>query len=509
MVRPCTQSVAAWIAQPPIWIPWFVFVMALGNVFCYVLVTSDPLIVQDAWYFLDTFIRSALDHSLTFADLFAKRGPLDHAQPLKKLILLLELRCFHLDLRLQALIGALCAGGSLLILRWLCRAGEVTLRGARVWFWIMMCLVFLSLNSRGVWTWPLVAGGFTTYLIMFGLIAAVWMVVQKQRTWPLAVLALLFDIVSNDISLIGTIALVLTLGWVSLRKREFRIPSLHAVLWLVGIFVIVRIGYGVFLSEGGGGHLGIGHRLHVLAGDLIDGGWWKWVIIPLASSVAYASPLRGIFGDGTLAVQVAIGVLLLLAHVWFWWRTLVCRVDRASFAGIALMLVFYALLAGIIFGRVPEFGNAYLNQPRYVAIYSIGSIALLLMACSSWSEGSDKRVRGNYPWVRNVPVFVLAFLMLSWQVAVSRHAWHVSPWVTRYYQRMAEQIGEMGRAPQVTPTSCAPELPICQYSPERRGELIDLLRKHKLNLYSKAFQRTNRLYPWTVRAPETHASTKK
>jgi hypothetical protein len=89
-------------------VPWLTLslaAIAAGNVLAFVFVAGNPLVSSDGWYFLDAFVRKAVDGTLSFSDLFEKRSQLDHAKPLHKIILLIDLRWFHLDFRLEALAG--------------------------------------------------------------------------------------------------------------------------------------------------------------------------------------------------------------------------------------------------------------------------------------------------------------------------------------------------------------------------------------------------------------------
>jgi len=75
-----------------------------------------------------------------------------------------------------------------------------------------------------------------------------------------------------------------------------------------------------------------------------------------------------------------IAIVVIAAHAWFWRSALVGRRNLASFVAVALMLVFYGLVAGILLGRVGANGMLYLWQPRYTLIYAWNIVALLLMA---------------------------------------------------------------------------------------------------------------------------------
>ena len=99
----------------------------------------------------------------------------------------------------------------------------------------------------------------------------------------------------------------------------------------------------------------------------------------LATSLAHVNPILHYFPDDVRRVQSGLAIVALLLHAWFWWRAWRARWNPAVFHAVALMLLCYAMVAGIIHARVPEFGVAYLNEPRYVAMYLLADVALLLM----------------------------------------------------------------------------------------------------------------------------------
>lgn len=471
-----------------------IFAFVIADVFAYVLVASDPLIVQDAWYFLDVFVRQALNGTLGVTDFFVKRGNFDHAQPLRKLILLIELRYFHLDFRVEAVAGVLAAAGSLLFLRKIADSEEEGLDARRSLLWALICMALVTLNSRAVWDWPLVAGAFTSYVFFFAWIVAIWRSVEKKgHLLGLVLVALIFDIIADDTALIANIAALLALIWIWARDKERRTAVWRAGAALVCTVVAVRLGYAVLLPHVSG-QVVVDHRLSALAMAFKNGGWWQWAIIPLGSSIAHIDQLRHMFGGHARDVQIAFGLALICAHLWFWWRVARGRVNRSSYAAVLLMLMFYALCAGIITGRVAQFGNEYLNQPRYVLFYGLGNVSLLLMACAGAGRAEVSTRSGSRRWRFGVLVSAV-LLMCLWQASMALQTWKIYPYVSVYYQKMARQIGEMAKDPAVTPKGCAPELPVCHYSPAKRKKLIGLLQRHHLNLFSLSFQRTNRLYP--------------
>lgn len=482
------------VVDVPESVAWIVFSAVIANMAAFVLLYSNAVIISDAWYFLDVFIRKALDGTLRFSDFFVYRRGLDHAQPLRKFILLLDLRYFHLDFRYEALAGLAAAGLSLLLLRRMVfwrESHHTAAHGPRVWIWAATCAVLISLNSFGVWTWPLVASGFTSYVFMFVFLLTLWHWLAGGKVFPLMVSALALNFVADDTAMLINLASLITLALLVWLQPAMRRRAISGALMLILALVVTRLAYAWIYEPPAGESIQLGSRLGHLWTNFLTGGWWQWVLVPLGSSVTFILPLQWIIGDHALLVQACIGVLLLFAHLWFWWRVLWQRprMNAPTFSAIALMLVFYALLAGIVFGRVSLFGNSYLNQPRYVLVYSFNAVALLLMlaGCEQVDKGSHR--------VWGTGIALGAMLLLAWQIPLSFIAWNIGPCMNVYQQKFAWQIGQMAAHPDNIPEDCAPELVVCSWLPSKRKELVHLLQAHRLNVFSPQFQRATGLDP--------------
>ena len=79
----------------------FLFIGALAvvcaNALLYAARQANPLITSDDWVYLDSFVRKAAASDLSLSDFFLKRAEMDHAQPLRRVVLLVQYRWFGLD----------------------------------------------------------------------------------------------------------------------------------------------------------------------------------------------------------------------------------------------------------------------------------------------------------------------------------------------------------------------------------------------------------------------------
>lgn len=478
-------GLATFEQMPESW-GWLVLAVAFANVTAFVVSYSNPVISSDAWYFLDVFVRKALDGTLTLGDYFARRVGLDHAQPLRKLILLGEMKYFHLDFRVEAMCGVVAALLCLLMLRKIIRWVDGVAVASPVLLWSTAIAVVFSLNSTGVWTWPLVCSAYTTYVLLFAFCMMLWRGLSTGAIGLVALSALVLDVAADDTAVLATVAAWIALGIVAWRSPQHRLRAGKCAMVLLACLVVGRIALAMLYHLPDYAGMKAGVRASKLAEAFVDGGWWKWWVIPLASSVAYFLPLRYLVGSSTLAVQIVIGVLLALAHLWFWWRALrTGPVNAPAFVGILLMLFFYALLAGIIYGRIPTFGNDYLNQPRYVMFYGFNILALLLMCAG------DLRTTATPVSLKAVVVSLACVAVIALQLPLSNKGWRAGPYGAAYHQKMARQIWYMADHGTLPPEKCLPLVSVCGYPAQKRQQLIEVLRANHLNVFSPEFQRAN------------------
>ncbi|HEV2622845.1 MAG TPA: hypothetical protein VGU65_12245 [Frateuria sp.] len=476
--------------------------LLLLNAIYFVLRASSPVIRDDAWYFLDVFLRKAINGSLGVGDFFVKRAGADHAQPLFKMLLLFEWRYFDLDFAVGAVVGVLAAAACGLVFYRIIVVERCNDRGDayRCLAWAAICAVLLSLNAdAGTWTWPLVALENVTSLIILLFVVVVWHAHQKQRYVALALVTLVLDISSDDSALIAIIAAVAALLLMWLRDPEQRRRSTWKLLVVMIVCtVLVRIGYAYAPIVGGTPPVPLSSHLGLLLERFWDKGWWMWAVLPLTLPVFYRSPLESFHAETWLAMQIAMGLVLLLAHLWFWRMAFRGRYNRPAFVAVCLMLLSYGWVAGIILGRVPVSGNDYLNQPRYVLLYGGHLIALLLM----WAGSLGATPQSSTGWhaIGTWTPAVGCLVLLVAQIPTSIYAWHMRPYLWAYYVQMAHQIDDLAKDPAHA-AACVPELPVCNWSMGKRRELTRLLSQNRLNVFSSKVQQRHVYLPRLLPVP--------
>lgn len=463
---------------------------------------ADPVIQSDAWYFLDVFISKAINGTLRFSDFFIKRNGFDHAQPLFKLLNLIELKFFHLNFAVGAFVGAIATGAMCVIFyRYIVSSrGTETVR--QYLAWVAVSVLLMSLNAHGmVWTVPLNAVENITSLIALVFFICAWRAVVRRRYVGLIIVTLVLAITSDDSAILAVAAVVLALITVALTDRASRSTSMFYVLGvIVALTVLVRIGYS-FAPIVGGTAVPVGHRLDLLLKSFEEGGWWQWSLLPMSLPVAYHPIDSSINAEQWTIVLVVVGVLVLIAHVLFWVRVLRGDHNRSTFVSVCLMFLSYGWLAGIIVSRIPVFGNTFIFQPRYVLLFSTQIVALIVM----W--GSSGAVRRNLEVVRTRSEHLLPTLgcvvLLLVQVPNSVESWRLEPYLHAYYTQTAVQINELVLHPEHPPADCQPWIHVCKWPLVKRVELPRILRDNHLNIYSEKLQRMYRYLPEFAMEPSS------
>ena len=494
---------ASSISHRVVWVrtlAWTVALAAWIDALYFVLRSANPVIRSDDWYSLDVFVRKAVAGQLGFIDFFARRYDLDHAQPLNKLVMLLEWRWFDLDFSVGAVIGVMAAAACAVILHRVLLPSQRDPRGdaRRYLAWVVICALLFSLNASGIWTWPLVALGYLAVVPILLFLLATWQAWQHQRYLLLALASLLLGVMADDSAMVTVVATL-----TALLLFAFRDPSQsRAVLWktvlvILACTVLVRIGYALVPVLDSTPSPSLSTHLAMLYGRLQAGGAWQWLTIPLASSVAHENPFHGLSATTWGMLQTIVVVGLLAAHAMFWWRALRGGYNKSMFVAVCLMLLSYGWLAGVIVMRVSYFGGSYLAQDRYVEFYQFNLMALLLM----WA-GASPPTRPGATWrhwlTGHVPATACVLLLLL-QIPLSQAAWQRRRYVLPYYAHMATQVTQLaGDATQTK--DCLPELVVCHWPLARRRAVLLLLSQHRLNVLSPQVQARHAFLP-RVSAP--------
>lgn len=478
-------------------------VCAGANALLYTVKACNPLVSADDWVFVDWIVRRMAAGQLAFSDFFVTRSQFDHAQPLRKLILLVHYRYFDLDFGVAALIGVMASFVNVGMLWLLVRHGaerrsEPTALAMAAF--AALAAVYLSLNAPVVFNWSLLTLGYTSHAFVLIFLVASWAAYRHPRRWPLlGVFAAAFamDLVADAVGLITTTAALLTLAIFGARRRDLGASIRVSITTLVayGAYRLLRASIALdYVSRSTVPEPGLVSRLERLVDH--GGAVVSKLGIPLIAPVAHRTQLRWMLGDAIVAGEAAILASALLLHGWFWWRAWRGRHNAIAFVAIAMMWMFYGMVLAAVVVRVSLYQGGYLWEARYVLIYVWNLMALLLMAISQLPR-VDETAQGtaaSVPGLRPVGQLVMALavvVLLGLQVPMSMHSWNTVKYRSTYLQRRAAWLDQLASHPVTDATACGPGTGNC-------GNYVNVarfLRDRQLSVFSPAFRLRNRLYP--------------
>ena len=471
--------------SPAEWLAWGMFAVIAANAFLYTWRAANPLVISDGWFYLGAFIEKAANGLLTPGDFFIKRTALDHSLPLHKLLMLANYRFFGLDFIVDAFVGLLSAIATLLLIRRLMRdsSGPFFKTAPAQLGFVAICAVYLSLNAAAVFEWPLLAMGLCLQFFFFVLFASAWRACATGRYALLALCAAASLIVADGGGIIAVIATIVALGVLS--ARGWQRPHALVAMGLLAVFAVVYKAAYVLLAppyadapikSGLSAVLAIPH----LAQHVV-----MWIEASLSASIMHPTLTALAFGSRSTVVDAGLAIILVIGHLWFWRQAFKGRPSATSHVAVCTMLLFYGFFAGVLLARVPAYGDGSFNQPRYILFYQLNVVALLMMAIDAAAEAGI----GDSARRRTAALVIASLALIFIQIPLTRMGWTHEVFERRYVEHVAAQMDALAADPQHPPTNCLPQLPVCHMPEPRRRELMTLLEREHLNLFSDAFRR--------------------
>ena len=475
-----------------------IIMAAIFNAMIYVVLTCNPLVSSDNWVFLDTFLRHVVEGRPDLGDFLVKRAGIDHAQPLNKLLMLLNYRFFDLDFKVEGLLAVGFAAIGVAIMGMMAFAGRsIAEQPASVYaLFAAAAVVYLAINSSQVFSFSLITLMYSRMLLSMLAAWAAWHTLAKGGVGWLVAAMLAYGILGDDSAILGAVSLAaatIVLGWrMGARARIWRV-----VVTVLLVLVFCRWVYADFGEVRGSTqamfNVPVTQRIDGLAGQWRDA--WNWFVIPAVGGIAHTKHLRFYFADYWQAVQLVVAGAVLIGHVWFWCVTFRIRPSAAVFLAVFLMLLFYAYVAGLLVSRVFVLGGEYLDQPRYSGLYKLGIVAMLLLAIARLQDNGRRGLFG---------FAVAVCLIFVVQPLVAYSAYQEVPYIRAYQKAMAAEFGAVARTPRDPPAKCLPTMAICGMPTTERLRVLSLLERHHLNLFSPRFAR---FYPELVAASRLPASS--
>jgi hypothetical protein len=478
------------------WLAWAAGIAIAAHAAVYIAKVAIPLVISDAWYYVDAFVRKSFEGSLTFGDFFAKRTMADHSLPFHKLVMLADAHWFGLDLSKEAWLGfAFALAGVVFFRRVLAQStGEAFAHWRVQLAWLAATAVYLSLNASNIFEWPMITLSYATMFFSYCFFVACRRTVEVGRWVGVAVGVALVLVTLDNGGIImvfaGMFASIL-LAW---RIGELR-RGLALTVGLLGAIAAYKFGYEWLAPSPDAVPRGPG-----FGAVLAKPGWFPDAVaalrLPLTSAVLHPMHAQPIFGDWAKFTEYGIAAVAVVAHACFWVQALTRTPSPARHFAVCLMLAFYGLTAGVLIGRVPELGFGVFGQPRYVVFYQLHIVALCLMAgCAMAERSPEAAATAMLPRLQPVALSILCALLLLLQWPLAREGWMRAPYQRRYVERLAEQMDALAAAPAVAPEKCLPPLTVCRMTPATRVRAVTFLHTHGLNLFSDAFRRRHAFAP--------------
>lgn len=463
------------------------------SVVVFVLRAATPLVISDAWFFVYTLIRPWQNGHLTLADFFIKRGPSDHMNPLYRLIMLAHTEWFHMDFTVEALVGLLFAVACVylwyrLVRKALARVPRTAITTQLIGL-ALVAAVF-SLNARGVYDWPLVTLAFLGLFAVSVLLAAVLPLLKAGRYGLLALAAFVVFLVDDTYGILAVAAAVALLALLRLRRQ------LDPRAWWMGSVVLLIIAV-AYVSAGrafvpyagqGDGSAGFGTLISLLTAHWRES--WKIIAIPAWSVIITPGRIAQTFGSPhwlAVSIPVLAGAVVCAGHVWFWRNWKRRSPNALLFAAAGLMVFFYLTLGAFLVARLPRFGFDYLYQPRYMQIYDLQIVAMLMMSAQVLADTSDRRIHERLQLAATVVLVGLAgfYAHLAFGQIRSIRALQV---------RIASQIEWLASDPKLPPRDCLANYvtPCSNWSLDGRIAVLETLKRGPYNVFSPDFRRWHR-----------------
>lgn len=485
--RPGPASTPAFPAWHGLALLGAVFALALANVLDFSARVANPVVTEDAWYYMDVFVAKDLAGELTWRDFFLKRDAADHSQPLHRLLLWTLLHAFDLDFWFEGLAGIAMLALCVLVLLQVALDGRpCTLPDAAIA--ALIPLILCSLNAQEIYFWPLV--GLFYLVLPFALLVFV----GAARAWsPLALSAsaLGMMVAMDGAGLLAGIAAACALLLAGARRGTLRraLPRAAAIL---GACIAYKVAYYAVMPPVPPPVRDAGTAFAALRDGLGDA--WRWFVIPAAASIAHWDHFARWYGDDAQRMVNLVGAGVLVLHGAFWWSVLRARAeDPRTTVAVALMLFAYAMVAGVLLGRVPHLGVDYLWQHRYITGYQLANVALVLQ----WLALRGRRAppaASTMPRDWLAPALTLGgFLLLQGELSWIADA--QAPYIREYNANMAATLRCLAAHPQAEAVACQPNHQVCSWPVATRARLVGLLVEHRLNVFSPAVQARHRLVP--------------
>ncbi len=463
----------------------------LLNVVYFISVAASPIIRDDGWYFLASQIQPWIEQGFSWKDIFVKRGLTDHAQPLNKIFLFLNYKLFNLDFKYEAIAGffGIFFTVFLFLSIYIKKTVSQSISLCSAGFFVLAILTITSLNSRELYSWPLVTFSYLPFFLALLLPFFAWRFLNDQLTISsILIAAFIFVLIGDTASIIAWLSLTVAVALISFSDSE--ISKKRVAIWVAcsafvvaAYFIILNINFMGGAAQPKASHKGL---------DLFSISFYlEFVRIVFSSSLIHQEHLARA-GNYQVFLSWVVAIPVLYFYIEHFVSMVFKKQRKTLVDFLVTFILVYATLsvAAIVVGRVPEFGIGYLNQPRYVLVYQLIPFALFIKYCFL-PVLAQRQIIG-----RKIIVIVALPLMLCVQFYFSANAYAAVPWISKWIDGQSSAIADYVNNPALPAGNCTSfSSPMCNLSEAKRNELLNLMISNQLNLFNQDFQWKYKIFP--------------
>jgi hypothetical protein len=485
-----------------VWEYYFLFFTI--NAILFAFYTANPLPVADCWFFINTFIRKIVEHSLTIEDFFRVRSTSDHAQPLQKLLLLFHTEFFSLDFSFDTIISIITG---LITVRWLVflliqhsenrtdklMTTDYTQKLTTLLILLSIPFSILPFNVTVHYTWPLVGEFFITLpFTLWFYYSFCKFITENNNKISLLISTFSIVILLDTLGVITVFSALMYGCLVQLKQYSFKnyLDILKIILpaAIVGRMILNLLKPHLSTSTAISSEVirGTGYLMNHLNEFAL------WFTIPASSPFMHREWIDSVLNQNeTQNFIILLGSIILALHYWFWRTWNQNHGTLLSAFSALLMLYCYLSTVAILLFRLPDFGTNYLYSTRYVIFsYGLSVLALFIMLWQSLhlNQISVQNTRTKYI------INSLLICYLSFQLIYIPYDWRNGSSVRKYHSNVTELILKLAATPESKPAGCEKYSTICTYDIKTRNDIISLLKNNKLSVFSQNFKLRHNLF---------------
>ncbi|MEH6515092.1 MAG: hypothetical protein V7742_00310 [Halioglobus sp.] len=454
------------------------------NSLLYLIFASTRYIKSDDWFYIGQILVPWFSGDFSWSNLLVIRGTGDRIQLFHRAFLILNAEYFSLNMLIRGVVGFSFYVACLVVL--LRHFRETNLFGCQKHRFggviaMSLALCFFSFNSTVNLTWPLVTLGYAVYLVIFLFFIFLSKNISKERPnhKGLALFAAVALLMGDDTAMLACIAAALILSIYCYTTREFQrnIKSILAISAVLLGYVLLKREFVEYLNNR---NSETAILEYFLADPFVI---VKYILRSLSNSVVFFHHLKFFEPKHADKIAYAIGSLVLFLQLTSLFLYIYFDKHRKSIVPIAMLLLYWGLLAGVMIYRLPGTGLTAGDYPRYIRSYSIGLFATAIMLVSILPDIQNILMLKARS-IRRLLYSLFALIFCSFlllQIVFIEGRWSSLSYLLNHHERIELRINEYGNAESVNSLTGKS---ICPGKIDTCYEKVQFLKKERLNIFS-------------------------